>query len=127
MSTAGPIDAISEEALEIIKEFKAKYSEKEIEEMMKLGYLPQNLLSKEDTLRMVQFSKDFGKYIHAIKAIKAPQQEVADNRSIEERFPEFVATLTYRAPKPNQQDLDEQSDSDDEITATQSRRKSTPW
>lgn len=102
MSTLGPLDAITIDAIRIIKLFKEKYPEDTIESIMALGSQEENTLTAKDRQKMEEFAQDFHEYFRAVRAAKLPQSKnVPDNRTIEERFPEFTAALTYRAPKPH--------------------------
>lgn len=102
MSTSGPLDAITIDALRIIKLFKEKYPEDTIESIMTLGYQEESTLTEKDRLRMTEFAQDFDAYFRAVRAAKLPQSKnVPDNRTIDERFPEFATALTYSAPKPH--------------------------
>jgi formiminotetrahydrofolate cyclodeaminase len=115
MAISGALDAITIDALHIIKRYKEKYSDQDIEAMMALGAKNERTLSQADRAKLREFSDDFAVYMQAVKSMKLPQPaEKVDNRSIEERFPEFAAALTYRAPQYGQAD---DSSEDDEKTA----------
>jgi hypothetical protein len=115
MSTFGPLDAITIDSLRIIKLFKQKYSESDIETMMSLAAIDENTLSQADRMKMKEFAQDFDEYFRAVRAAKLPPlKEAPDNRTIEERFPEFAAALTYSAPKPHCHVVASSDDSDDE-------------